>query len=139
MREITHIIIHCAATPPSMDVGADEINQWHLDRGWSGIGYHGVFRRNGQFERGRPMHIAGAHARGFNANSIGLCLIGGVDEDGKAEDNFTAVQKRRAKQYVEVLQALYDVPDENIIGHRDLPGVTKDCPSFDVQEWWNER
>lgn len=135
MRGIDKIIIHCSATPPNLDIGAKEIRTWHkMDRGWSDIGYHYVVRRQGTIELGRPLAIAGAHARGHNANSIGICLVGGVDSTNQPEDNFTPPQLFTAKLLVRGL--LVEFGDEvEVLGHRDLPGVTKDCPCFDVLAW----
>ncbi len=71
------IVIHCAATKPSMNIGAEEIKKWHVDeRGWADIGYHFVLDRNGVVCPGRPVEKAGAHSKGHNKNSIGLCIVG---------------------------------------------------------------
>jgi len=72
MRRITKIILHCTATPEGRDVSVDEIRQWHLDRGWSDIGYHYVIDINGNLQDGRPLTRAGAHVRGYNKGSIGI-------------------------------------------------------------------
>ena len=60
-RYIGEIFIHCSATPPSMDISADDIRDWHLARGWSDIGYHAVIKRDGTIEAGRSEDRAGAH------------------------------------------------------------------------------
>jgi len=88
-----YIVIHCAATKPSMDVGVDTIRDWHVNgNGWRDIGYHLVIRRDGSVEKGRDINDSGAHAAGYNSKSIGLCLVGGMAEDNSAENNFTAEQ-----------------------------------------------
>lgn len=149
MREITKIIIHCSATPPDMDVGVAEIRRWHADpppkgNGWNDIGYHFVIRRDGQFERGRPVEIQGAHCAAQNGNkaSIGICMVGGVrrglhPKTGKpallVENNFTHSQWLTLEQQLELLQIRFPKID-TILGHRDLdPG--KECPSFSVRDW----
>lgn len=134
MRRIDKIIIHCAATRPSMDVGAKEIRNWHVkDNGWSDIGYHGVIRRDGTLESGRPMDQAGAHTTGHNANSIGICLVGGVKEDGKTpEANFTPEQWDTLARVVRDLVKKF--PGATVHGHNEF--AQKACPSFDVQKWW---
>lgn len=76
MRKIEKIIWHCSDTPESMDIGAEEIRQWHLQRGWSDIGYHYVIRRDGKREIGRALEKPGAHVKGHNRYSIGCCLVG---------------------------------------------------------------
>lgn len=85
-------VSHCAATKPDMDIGAAEITRWHKAKGYFTIGYHYVIRRNGKIENGRPIEQPGAHAQGHNAESIGICMAGGIDENGKPQCNYTAAQ-----------------------------------------------
>jgi len=134
VRNIDKLIIHCSATPEAMDIGESEINQWHKQRGWSSIGYHYVIRRSGKLERGRDIGRAGAHARGYNKDSIGICLIGGVDENSKSCDNYTISQKRKLQQLLNFLVITF--PSSEVLGHRDVKGVRKSCPCFDVREWY---
>lgn len=141
-RNIKYIVLHCAATPPSMDVGRERIKKWHLARNFVDIGYHFVIKRNGEIDKGRDLdgdglviEETGAHAKGVNSVSIGICWVGGVMESDKktAEDNRTPEQLKTMKQLVKELAAKY--PEAQIRGHRDFPGVRKSCPSFDVQNW----
>ena len=133
MRAIKKIIIHAAATPPSMDVGVEEITQWHKARGFSTVGYHAVIRRDGQVESGRPIEITGAHAKGFNAFSIGVCLVGGINKWNEPEFNFTRHQLASLDALIESYKQEYH--DAEVMGHRDLPGVTKACPCFNARAW----
>jgi len=138
MRELNMIVVHCSATPPKMDIGAKEIRSWHVKgNGWKDIGYHIVVRRDGTVEFGRPISQVGAHARGYNAHSIGVCWVGGVNEDMDPENNMTEIQEEELWCVIDNLINVYDIPKENVVGHRDLPEVTKSCPSFDVKEWIN--
>lgn len=134
MRMINLLVVHCSATRPALDIGAGEIRQWHLDRGWSDIGYHYVIRRNGGLETGRPVETAGAHAKGHNAHSAGICLVGGVDAGNDPENNFTSAQFATLRTLL--VDLLRQYPQSRICGHRDLPGVRKACPCFDVLQWW---
>lgn len=128
------IVIHCSATPPDMNIGADEIHRWHVkDRGWSDIGYHHVIRRNGVLEKGRSLTRSGAHAKGHNKDSVGICLVGGVDENQNPSANFSPGQMITLRTLVDTLGDIY--PGIAISGHRDLPGVSKACPSFHVAHW----
>lgn len=136
IRSVEYLVVHCAATRESMDIGVEEITRWHRERGWFTVGYHYVIRRDGTLEKGRPDTQPGAHARGFNHLSLGICLVGGVGPDGKtAEDNFTF------QQYDALAALLFELteryPHATVLGHRDLPNVRKACPSFDVRDWWN--
>lgn len=134
MRDIRTIIIHCSDTPPEMDIGAEEIRGWHVqDNGWADIGYHGVIRRNGAVESGRKLDTPGAHCRGQNANSVGICLIGGRAANGQPENNFTPEQFAALARQIRGLKARW--PDARVAGHCDFdPG--KACPCFDAGAWW---
>ncbi len=131
------IVIHCSATPPSMDIGAKEIDRWHRTKGWFRIGYHFVIRRDGSIEYGRELSEVGAHAYGVNDRSVGICLIGGVKEDGKtAQDNFTNAQWVSLEKLVNELEDQF--PQARVVGHRDVtPG--RDCPCFEVSDWNRNR
>lgn len=118
-----------------MDIDADTIRQWHLDKGWSDIGYHYVITRSGEVQAGREESLIGAHARGVNANSVGICLVGGVDANSKtrADCNFTHQQWSALKCLVNDLLQKY--PNAKVSGHRDF--ARKACPTFDVEAWFN--
>lgn len=139
-RRIDMIVVHCSWTPPSADIGAHEIRQWHVDgNGWSDIGYHYVICRNGEVETGRDLdgdgdvlEEVGAHAFGFNAHSVGICLVGGKGEDGGDETNFTEAQYLSLKGLLRELG--WKCPGAQILGHNDLTDA-KTCPTFDVKAW----
>lgn len=136
-----YIVVHCSATPPSMDIGRKEIDLWHRQRGFNGIGYHAVIRRDGTLERGRDITEQGAHAAGFNAFSLGVCLVGGVKSlpDAEPESNYTPAQMTTLKSVIESWKLVY--PDATVIGHHDLPSPharSKACPCFDTLKWVQE-
>lgn len=133
-----YIAIHCAATRPSQDIGAVEIDRMHRQRGFKCIGYHYVIRRNGKIELGRPQNQIGAHVEGFNSTSVGICMVGGVSEKdiNVPEENFTDAQWLSLKATLQALKK--DYPKARIQGHRDFPKVAKACPSFDVKTWLKE-
>ena len=131
------IVVHCADTKPSMDIGWKEINQWHVkERGWAAIGYHVVIRRDGTIEAGRPLDAVGAHAQGVNSVSVGVCLVGGFG--GKADDpfekNFTEAQKISLVAVLKDLAATF--PDAQVVGHQDVPNSGKTCPNFRAKAWY---
>jgi hypothetical protein len=127
------IAVHCSATPPSRNVDETEIRAWHQAKGWQDIGYNIVIPRDGTIQIGRPMDYQGAHVEGYNGRALGICLVGGVDEAGKAANNFTPKQWEALKVALRFCR-LY-APGARIQGHRDFPNVAKDCPSFDVRVW----
>lgn len=134
MRKIDKIIVHCSATRPSQDIGAAEIDTWHRQQGWSEIGYHFVIRRNGQIENGRAVEKIGAHCKGHNAESIGICLVGGIDKDGKPENNFTDAQFTSLRSLAAKLQVQFPCI-QSIHGHNEF--AKKACPCFDVKKFFS--
>jgi len=134
VRAINRIIIHCAATKPGMDIGVKEIRKWHVEGNrWNDVGYHYVIRRNGDIEKGRNDAISGAHVAGHNADSIGICLVGGIDDAGKPASNFARAQWAALEHLVKELMALY--PGAAVSGHNDWT-TAKACPSFNAKAWW---
>lgn len=128
-RNIKELIVHCSATPEGKDFTVSQIREWHLQRGFSDIGYHYVVYRDGSIHIGRDESIIGAHCTGHNTNSIGVCYIGGVATDGKTpKDTRTAEQKQSLVKLLKELKTKY--PQASIHGHRDFS--SKACPSFDA-------
>jgi N-acetylmuramoyl-L-alanine amidase len=135
-RHTNYIVIHCSATKAkATHVDAKEIDRWHRQKGWLMIGYHYVITRDGTLQKGRDLDAAGAHAAGHNHESIGICLVGGIAEDGTPEDNFTNHQKDVLQALLRELRRLY--PTARIVGHYELE-PKKACPSFNVQQWLRE-
>ena len=130
-RKIDKIIIHCAATPEGRDVKMETIKSWHVKgNGWSDIGYHFVIELDGAVKNGRPLHRSGAHTKGHNATSIGICYVGGIDKDKKPKDTRTEAQRKAMDQLVDDLKM--DHPTATIHGHNEF--AAKACPSFDVSK-----
>lgn len=127
-RKIDEIIIHCSATPAGRDVTVADIDRWHRERGFDGIGYHYVVDINGIVRPGRPVERAGAHCLGHNARSVGVCYVGGLDAGGRATDTRTTAQRRALSDLVVRLKALY--PGATVHSHRDF--AAKECPCFDA-------
>ena len=128
-RTIKELIVHCSATPEGKDYSVNTIRQWHLQRGFSDIGYHYVIYRDGSIHTGRDESIIGAHCTGHNANSIGVCYIGGCASDGKTpKDTRTTEQKQSLVKLLKELKTKY--PQASIHNHRDF--ANKACPSFDA-------
>jgi N-acetylmuramoyl-L-alanine amidase len=137
MRPIDGIVIHCSATDSSRDIGVGEITSWHVAKGWTTCGYHFVIRRNGVLEDGRPVEVPGAHVHGHNARTLGICLVGGLDQKQCACVDFPsayspAMDATLAKLVKRLLQRW---PKATVLGHRDYPDVKKDCPCFSVRDW----
>ena len=144
MRFINLIVIHCSATRCDRSYTEHDLTTDHLRRGFSGAGYHFYIRKNGDIKTLRPLERPGAHARGYNAHSIGICYEGGLNHYGMSEDTRTEWQRHSLRVLVRTL--LLDYPDARVAGHRDLsPDLngngevepmewTKQCPCFEVKK-----
>ncbi len=137
------IIVHCSATPPDMYVDASIIKDWHVNgNGWSDNGYNVVILRSGEIQNGRDLdgdgdvyEEIGAHAKGFNTGSIGICLVGGLNSKGKPDANFTMAQYRSLELVIKDIKSIYNI--KRVIGHRDVD-PNKECPCFDVASFVGE-
>jgi N-acetyl-anhydromuramyl-L-alanine amidase AmpD len=136
------IVVHCTATRPewqsdqTTEAKVAEVKKWHTDKGWSDVGYHYLIDRNGVIVEGRPVERAGAHAKGYNATSIGVAIFGGHGgtANDEFEENFTDAQDRSLRRLIAQLRM--EFPNiTQIVGHNDLPDVTKACPTFRVNKW----
>lgn len=121
-----------------MFVDATVIDRWHRERGFLKIGYHYVILRDGVIQKGRQDSEVGAHVEGHNKGSLGICMVGGLnDTTGKSENNFTDAQFVALKTLLTTLSK--SNPEAVVLGHRDFPNVAKDCPCWNVIPWWTER
>ena len=128
MRKINEIIVHCTATKAGQDFHVADVRRWHLQRNFSDIGYHFLVCLDGSIERGRPLEKIGAHCLGHNANSIGVCYVGGLSLEGQPSDTRTPEQRASLLKLLKQLKLSY--PCVTIHGHRDF--AAKACPCFDA-------
>lgn len=142
MRPLTGIIVHCTATRPEWFSGRPlaakiaEVRRWHMqDRGWSDIGYHFLIDRDGKVGTGRPIEKVGAHTRGQNTGTIGICLIGGYGSaaDDQFNENFTLGQQEALLDLIADLRRKYG--NLTLAGHNNF--ASKACPGFNVGRWFN--
>lgn len=130
MRKITHFIVHCTATKAFQAVTVAQIDAWHRARGFRCIGYHYVISQDGTVAVGRPEEQIGAHAVGYNQNSIGIAYVGGLDSAGRPSDTRTPQQCRALRSLIERLHRKW--PEAVVIGHNEV--APKACPCFDVRK-----
>jgi len=131
-RKITDIIVHCSASPQNRDDDVYTIDKWHIDSFGSGIGYHYVILPDGTIQKGRWVDYPGAHAKGFNKHTIGICFIGGMEYN-----DITLQQLKAVKTLTKLLisDSMYKLLPEAIKGHNELPGhSTRGCPMTDIDE-----
>ena len=130
MRALNEIIVHCAATPEGRHVDVATIDEWHKARGWKEIGYHFVIYLDGSTHKGRAMSKIGAHVRGHNTGTIGICYVGGVARDGKTPKD-TRTPKQKAALVVLMRELVEKYPTiKKISGHNQY--AAKACPSFNA-------
>ena len=128
------LIIHCSATLPDQRVTVQDIDRWHRQRGFDCIGYHFYITVDGTIWTGRPLNQVGAHCKGYNAHSIGICYEGGLDEEGNPCDTRTLLQKAALVALINKLREIY--PTADVVGHNDLD-LHKACPCFSAVEEYN--
>lgn len=147
MGDLKRLVIHCIATREGREVSGAEIRRWHTSpvskggRGWKQVGYSDVIHLNGGVEnlvpynedhRVDPWELTNG-AAGYNSTSRHVVYVGGLSMTGEIRDTRTPEQKRALEKYVR--DFLRKHPGADVVGHRDLPGVKKACPSFDVKKW----
>ena len=128
MRHIDLIVIHCSATRRNQNFPVTALI-CHAER-FGFTGYHYYITRDGTTYQTRHENLIGAHAKGYNQHSLGVCYEGGLDEHSIPTDTRTSMQKRALLKLLRRLKKEH--PDARIIGHRDLPNVHKACPCFDA-------
>lgn len=124
-NKIKLLVIHCSDTENNKNLNANDIHEMHLGFGWDGIGYHKIICRSGEIQNGRPEYWIGAHVKGKNDISLGVCLIG--------RDKFTNKQFISLEKILKKWKLLY--PQAKIIGHCDTGETNKTCPNFDAVSW----
>ena len=142
MRHLDTIFVHCTATRAEwwQDHGssekAAECKKWHLDRGWSDVGYHYFVDRDGTITEGRPIEVTPAAQKGHNTGSVAIALWGGHggDQDDKFEENFTPEQDRALRKLIAQLRMEYPSIIK-VRGHNEVS--PKMCPCFKVTPWLN--
>lgn len=144
MNNPKSIFVHCTATPEGRYHNAVDIDQMHKRRGWKAIGYHAVVLLDGSEEVGRDLdndgdaeeHV-GAHAYGYNKDSLAVVYVGGVDSKIRPKDTRTLDQRVTLVKIVQRWMDKYDIPIEKVFGHYEVdPG--KACPSFDMAQFRRE-
>ena len=133
-RSCSLLIIHCSATLPDQRVTVQDIDRWHRQRGFDCIGYHFYITVDGTIWTGRPLSRVGAHCKGYNAHSIGICYEGGLDEEGNPCDTRTLLQKAALVALINKLREIY--PTADVVGHNDLD-LHKACPCFSAVGEYN--
>ena len=140
--QVTYLVIHYSATPVERDVSAADIDRMHRDRGFREIGYHFYIRKDGTVERGRDLtqegrFEVGAHSKGENSASIGICYEGGVRLDALNVGFDSRTEAQEIAMIKLIRELLQRFPGAKVMGHRDMPGAATQCPGFNASGWWD--
>lgn len=130
MRAINYIAVHCSATPPTATVSSIQ-KYWKEKLKWKSPGYHVIVQPNGDVVELLPIDQVSNGVQGYNSQTINICYIGGIDNNGKPSDTRTCEQKVAIMKYLAKWRKMF--PKAKIQGHRDFPNVKKACPSFDAK------
>ncbi len=136
MRDINKIILHCSATQEGKDFDVNDIKEWHLQRGFTDVGYHYIIKLNGEIQEGRDIRTIGAHCKGYNYGSIGIVYIGGLDKEGKGKDTRTKEQKESLLNLIDELMIAYDLTIDDVYCHYQF--AKKLCPCFSIENFKEE-
>ena len=128
-ENIKLLVVHCSDSEDGKTLTAFDLHKMHLNFGWDGIGYHKIINRSGKIENGRPEYWVGAHVKGKNGISLGVCLIG--------RHKFTIKQFISLERVLRKWKSLY--PEAEIVGHRDTGNTDKTCPNFNVKTWIEDK
>lgn len=131
LSSIDTIVIHTTATQENQEVTIEQIDMWHKKRGWDMVGYHYVVDLQGKIHKGRCITQVGAHVKGHNKTSIGICYVGGLDENGDAKDTLRPIQKNAIGFMLLALKAVLQQPMV-VKGHKEF--TNKACPCFEVKD-----
>ena len=143
MRSIAHRVYHCSADREGIDHPLSYYDKMHRKRGFRKFAYHLLVHLDGTIDVGRLLKEIGAHAKGKNLHSVGICYVGGLNQYGKAKDTRTVQQIHALRAIDNILKSLF--PGSEAVGHRDLSvdlngdGVIsknewmKQCPCFNVK------
>ena len=130
------LIVHCSATPEGRSLDFESCREDHIrHRGFRDIGYHFYITRDGEIHRGRPLEQIGAHCKGHNRHSVGICYEGGLDACGRPADTRTLEQRASLLALLRELKRVF--PRALIVGHRDL-NPQKACPCFEAVREYKE-
>ena len=130
INTIRDFIVHCSDSDYDYHDDISVIDEWHKERGWTCVGYHYFIKKNGEFQRGRPVGTIGAHCKGHNHNSVGICLSGKTD--------FNTIQYRALRGVFKRLLISFNMfgtrrSNFYIFHHRDY-NPNKTCPNFDLDK-----
>ena len=131
--QVDTLVVHHSASSREM-TKAGVIDGWHRENGWSQIGYHWIVEGSGFVVRGRMPWVKGAHVKGHNSHSLGICVVG---DNTVPSERWVGAQVDALLILIKSICMVY--PVDQICGHRDLAGARTECPGLDIGELVNTR
>ena len=130
-ENIKFLIVHQSATLKS-ETSFEKIKKFHLYQGMGNIAYHYFIEADGRMRRGRNESSVGTHTKANHMadRSLGICLAGDFNKEEPNE-----IQLRALDRILKSLAQKYQIPLENILGHREVPGSATECPGDSLNEW----
>lgn len=128
---VRYLIIHQSATP-RLETTFESIKRYHVGLGWGNIAYHYFIEADGKLRKGRNERTVGTHTKagGMSLKSLGVCLAGNFDNEAPTKE-----QLRMLGQVLKSLATKYKIPQENILGHLEVPGAVTQCPGQNLLRW----
>lgn len=140
-RPIELIVVHCSATDDPETNNFEAVKELHTGdtsekmkwgtygeiskRGWSDIGYHYFIETDGSIKAGRPESRVGAHVRGHNLYTLGVCVAG--------NKVFTKEQKHTLKVFLQKKIKDYHLSKDKVKPHSYFD-KNKTCPNLRIPE-----
>ena len=132
------IILHHSLTKDNDTVSWGVIRKYHINNcKWNDIGYHfGIENLRGQTEilMGRMLNKQGAHCKGYNSDSIGICFVGNYDVFYPLKESWN-----QGIKLVQSLMDIFNIDIKDVYGHREF-NTYKSCPGrlFDLDKFRND-
>lgn len=128
LTDITIIVLHCSDSDYCYHDNIETIREWHMkEQGFEDVGYHFVILKSGRIELGRAINVVGAHVKGQNWGSIGICLTGAQE--------FSEAQFKSAALLIETLALILPnlKKQYGVLPHRFF-NKNKTCPNYQLKE-----
>lgn len=129
LGQVSNLIVHHSASPRDTTT-VEDIRSWHKSRGFEDIGYHWVIEADGAIKQGRLPTIKGAHAKGRNWDSWGVCVVG---DNTSASEAWSPAQEDSLISLIRAVRVI--LPRVRVLGHREAGTTPTECPGLDFQVW----
>jgi hypothetical protein len=136
MRKVERVVVHHSAGKDTSALEAKGIEEWHVGKGWRGVGYHYLVENVGgraSVVLGRPLRFRGSHAKGANYDSVGVCVVGNFNGNKVDDDVFNVLVSLLAD-----LCTVFGLTERAIVPHLEAGVTATECPGDHMMERWAE-